>query len=308
MHLFADNNNMSVSHLLLALLVILIWGINFIFVKFALDEMPPLLLCAVRFFMASAPAILFVKLPLSQIKSVALYGFITFALQFSLLFTGMNVGMTPGLASLILQLQVFFSIFFAALFLSEKPYLWQIGGAIIAFAGIILIATHLDSQTSTLGFILILAASASWGFGNLIVKKSNIDMPVLIIWGSFFAFLPTLAFSLFFEGIDNITASYQQLSWKGIVSMLYIVFASTWVAYGLWNWLLKKYTVSAIVPFTLLVPIVAMISSTLILDEPMELWKIISGTLVISGLCISLFGNRLFIKQTRNIKTAFTTE
>ncbi len=112
---------MPFSHLLLALLVVFVWGINFIFVKLSLEEFSPLLLCAVRFLLASVPAVFFIKPPAVPFKIIAGYGLIMFALQFALLFIGLRVGMTPGVASLLMQVQVFFSMFFAIIFLGEQP-------------------------------------------------------------------------------------------------------------------------------------------------------------------------------------------
>ncbi|MDP1604692.1 MAG: EamA family transporter [Legionella sp.] len=286
---------MPISHLFLALLVVVIWGVNFLFVKLALEEISPLLLCALRFLLASVPAIFFIKPPTMPFKRLAAYGLIMFALQFSLLFIGMHAGMTPGMASLIMQVQVFFSMFFASMFLNERPDSWQIGGALVSFMGIGVVALHFDSTISFTGFIFILAAAATWGIGNLITKKTaNISMIALVVWGSFIASLPITLLSLLMEGPANIAASFHHLSWVGTASLLYIVYASTWVGYGVWNWLLSRYPVGIIVPFTLLVPVVGVLSSVLILGEPFTLWKLNAGLLVVTGLCINLLGARFF--------------
>ncbi|MBA2655565.1 MAG: EamA family transporter [Tatlockia sp.] len=285
---------MPLPHLLLALLVVIIWGINFLFVKFALEEITPLFLCAARFILASVPAIFFIKMPAIPFKTVILYGLVMFALQFSFLFLGMHAGMTPGMASLIMQTQVFFSMFFAALILGEKTGIWQIWGALISFAGIGLVAMHFDATISFLGFICILAAAATWGLGNLIIRKNNkISMIALVVWGSFVASLPMLLISLLIEGPKALNTTLHQLTWQGAFSMAYIVYVSTWVGYGVWNWLLSRYAVGTVVPFTLLVPVVGILSSVLILGEIFQFWKLVACLLVISGLFINIFGSRL---------------
>lgn len=286
---------MPLSHLLLTLLVVFIWGVNFIFVKFGLDEMSPLLLCALRFLLASIPAVFFIKPPAVPFRIVAAYGLVMFALQFALLFMGMKVGMTPGMASLLMQVQVFFSIFFAVIFLGEKPTIGQIVGALVSFSGIGLVAVHFDSNITFFGFLLIMAAAASWGIGNLITKKiKSTNLISVIIWGSFIACLPMFLLALIFEGPDSFTYTYEHLTWKGSVSLLYIVYISTWVGYGIWNWLISRYPVGMVVPFTLLVPVVGIVSSILVLGEPFQLWKLVAGLLVISGICINILSTRIF--------------
>jgi len=289
---------MPIAHLFLVLLVVIIWGCNFVFIKFGLNEMHPLLLCAARFLLAFFPAIFFMKRPAIPFKIIIYYGLFTFALQFSLLFWGMHVGIAPGLASLLMQVQVFFSIFFAILFLGETPTRWQVLGALVSFVGIGLVAIHLDNHLSLLGFVLIMAAAASWGFGNLITKKiTKINMLALVVWGSFVAFFPLLLLSLLLEGTDSIVYSFHHLSGLGIFSVIYIAYGSTWIGYGIWNWLLSQHSVAAVAPFTLLVPIVGILSSAFILGEPLQSWKLIAGLLVMTGLCVNLLGATLAARK-----------
>ncbi|HAT1868331.1 TPA: EamA family transporter [Legionella pneumophila] len=296
---------MPFAHLLLALLVVFVWGINFIFVKISLEEFSPLLLCAVRFLLASVPAVFFIKPPAVPFKIIAGYGLIMFALQFALLFIGLRVGMTPGVASLLMQVQVFFSMFFAIIFLGEQPQVGQIIGALISFIGIGVVALHFDHNVSLMGFLCILAAAASWGIGNLITKKiHSVNLIAVIVWSSFVACLPMFILSLVFEGPASFVTTYEHMTWKGIFSVLYIVYISTWVGYGVWNWLISRYPVGMVVPFTLLVPVVGILSSVLILREPFYLWKLVAGLLVISGLCINLLTTRLFVAKTQQPETA----
>lgn len=296
---------MPFAHLLLALLVVFVWGINFIFVKLSLEEFSPLLLCAVRFLLASVPAVFFIKPPAVPFRIIAAYGLIMFALQFALLFIGLRVGMTPGVASLLMQVQVFFSMFFAIIFLGEQPQIGQIIGALIAFIGIGVVALHFDHNVSLMGFLCILAAAASWGVGNLITKKiHSVNLIAVIVWSSFVACLPMFILSLVFEGPASFVTTYEHMTWKGILSVLYIVYISTWVGYGVWNWLIGRYPVGMVVPFTLLVPVVGILSSVFILGEPFYLWKLVAGLLVISGLCINLLTTRLFVAKTQQPETA----
>ncbi len=289
---------MPVFHLFLALLVAIIWGLNFLFVKLALEEISPLLLCVMRFILASIPAIFFIKPPAAPFRVVVLYGLVMFALQFTFLFVGMYVGMTPGMGSVIVQVQAFFSMFFAAVLLGERATIWQVCGALISFAGIGLVAIHFDSNISLLGFICMLSAAIMWGLGNLITKKNkHINMIALVVWASFVAWIPLLIATLIFEGPRSIIDDLQHITWRGTSSIFYIVYASTWVGYGVWNWLVSRHPVGLIVPFTLLIPVVGIVSSVLMLGEPFYLWKLAAGLLVISGLFVNLFGARLFANK-----------
>ena len=102
-----------------------------------------------------------------------------------------------------------------------------------------------------------------------------------------------LLLSFVVEGQHQWIETSHRISWKGIGALCYIVYASTWVGYGLWNWLLARYPVGMVAPFTLLVPVVAMVGSVIFLGEAFYLWKLVAGLLVMSGLCINVLGSRL---------------
>ena len=60
-HLLLMNAQLTPRDLSLALLVILVWGLNFAVIKVGVADMPPLLLGALRYLLAAFPALLFVK-------------------------------------------------------------------------------------------------------------------------------------------------------------------------------------------------------------------------------------------------------
>jgi len=291
---------MQLSHIFLAVLVTIIWGVNFIFVKMGLGQMTPFMLCTARFILVCIPFIFFIKRPAIPFQWIALYGLTMFALQFFLLFMGIRAGMSPGLASLIMQVQIFFSMFFAASLWKELPTVWQIIGALVSFTGIGLVAIHLDNNITLLGFIYVLAAAAAWGMGNVITKAiGKVNTVSLVVWGSFIAGIPMLVLTLYFDGLHSIVVSYQHLDWRGISAVLFIVYVSTWVGYVAWSWLLGRYSVGMVVPFTLLVPIFGLLSSIMVLHEEFQLWKICAGILVMGGLCVNLIGSRYALKNAK---------
>jgi len=256
------------------------------------------MLCAIRFVLASIPFIFFIKPPKLHFKWVAAYGLVMFVLQFFFLFMGIKAGMSPGMASFVMQVQIFFTMLFAALLWKEIPTVWQMIGGFIAFTGIGLIAINLGGTMTVLGFIFVLMAAAAWAFGNVIIKTiGEVNIISLLVWGSFVASIPMVLLSLIIDGPYQIMPNLQQLNWQSIVAIIFIVYASTLSGYGIWGWLLKHYTVSKVVPFTLLIPIFGILSSVVILGEPLQSWKIFAGLLVISGLGINLLGAQLFAKK-----------
>lgn len=286
---------MRIHHFLIALLVITIWGFNFVVVTLGMQNYPPLFLVAIRLFLTCFPIIFFVKKPNVPMKWIITYGLVMFALQFSLIFNGIYYGVSPGLASILHQTQVFFSFILAIFILKEAFNFWQVLGGCLAFSGVILIGLNRGGDVSTVGFLLVLGASLAWAFGNLILKKlGKVEIFSLCVWSSLAAFPVVLFASLLLEGPQTIWQSVIQTSWLNCLSILYLSYLSMLLAYSLWGWLIHQLPLTTVAPFSLLIPIVGILSSVLVLDEALPAWKIIASLLVILGLSISLFGARLW--------------
>lgn len=101
---------MPVTHLMLALAVVFIWGTNFVVIKWGLAEFDPFLFAALRFALCIVPWIFFIPRPAVAWSRLAWFGVLLGAGQFGLLFMAMRADVTPGLASLVMQSQVFFTI------------------------------------------------------------------------------------------------------------------------------------------------------------------------------------------------------
>ena len=81
---------------LLALLVVVVWGLNFVVIKLGLHNMPPLMLAGLRFMLVAFPAIFFVARPKIPFKLLLGYGLTISFGQFAFLFCAIKFGMPAG--------------------------------------------------------------------------------------------------------------------------------------------------------------------------------------------------------------------
>lgn len=283
--------------ILAALVVVIIWGFNFVVIKIGLQGLPPILFTALRFVFAALPMVFFIKRPNVPWRLLAGYAMFQFALQFTLLFSGMQFGFPPGLASLVIQLQAFFTIGLAVLLLGERPLATQILGALIAFSGMALVAANLEARATVIGFLMVVGAGFSWGIGNIFTKRigKDVDALALVAWGSLLAAPPLLAASLAIEGPTAIVAALERVNLTSIGAVLFQSYPTTILGFGIWSMLMRKYPTATIAPFTLLVPVAGMLSAAIVLGEALQWWKIAAGMLVLCGLMLNQFGARLFV-------------
>jgi len=298
--IFMEQQGMSPKDLLLAMVVVLAWGVNFVVIKAGLHGVPPLLLGALRFMLAAFPAVLFVKRPKMPLRWLIAYGATISLGQFAFLFTAMYVGMPAGLASVVLQAQAFFTLGFAALFLHERFHAQNVIGLLTAGAGLALIgleSTGAGAQGMTIaGFLLTLCAACMWALGNIVTKKvGKVDLVGLVVWGSLVPPLPFLLLSYWMEGPQRIGQALAGIGMTSVGAIVYLAFVATLLGYSLWSRLLSKYPASQVAPFSLLVPIVGLASASLLLGERLTAAEIGGAVLVMGGLAVNVFGG--WVKQ-----------
>ncbi|AMA46080.1 EamA family transporter [Pseudomonas monteilii] len=285
---------MPLRDLLLALVVIVVWGLNFVVIKIGLDGLPPMLLGALRFALVAFPAVFFIKRPQLPWRWLIAYGATISLGQFAFLFQAMYSGMPPGLASLVLQSQAFFTLFFAALFLREPLRPASLAGLLVAAGGLALIGSEDSSHVPLLALVLTLCAGAMWGMGNIITRRfGSVDLVALVIWGGLIPPLPFLALSYWLEGPDLIGQALTGIGWHSIGALAYLAFIATMLGYSLWSTLLSRHPAGKVAPFSLLVPVIGLSSSAWLLGERLSAIQGWGALLVMLGLLINVFGARL---------------
>ena len=278
---------MKPAHIALALLVAALWGTNFVAIKIGLGSFPPFLLSSLRFLAVVVPMLFFVGRPCVSWRWILAIGFVFGIVKFGLLFLGMDLGMPAGLSSLVLQAQAPFTVLFAVLLLGERLRVLQIAGMALAAGGLVLIGIERAQETSLIGLLLVIAAACAWGYANILMKQAKApNMLNLVVWVSVVPPLPMAGLSLLFEGPDRVLATLSGLTLSGILSVLYIAWASTIVGFTLWVYLLKQYSASLVAPFSLMVPIFGIAVSALVLGEALSVLEIAAGILTLIGLLL----------------------
>lgn len=283
-----------------AIIVIVVWGLNFVVMKWGLDKLSPLLLCALRFAAASLPLLLLVRPPKNLSWGVlAAYGLVQGVGQFGLLFTGMKLGMPAGMASVVLQTQAFITMLMAAAFLQEKPRRWQWMGLLIAIAGLVLIGVAHGEGASDMtltGFVLTVGAAAMWAGSNLLTrvaaKQGSYEPVSFIVWTSIFPIIPLLLLSWWMEGSEAMVTQLQSIGWRELGVIAYLAFFSTLLGYGLWTRLLQRYAASTVAPLSLLVPVIGLLSAMLLLGESPSGLQCLGTLGVLLGMVVNQFGGR----------------
>ncbi|MEU0095260.1 EamA family transporter [Kribbella sp. NPDC006257] len=284
---------MNPRHVLLALAVVVVWGVNFVVIEVGLEGFPPLLFSALRFFFAAVPAIFLLGRPRVAWRYVIAVGLALGVAKFGLLFIAMDHGVPAGLASLVLQSQVIFTLLFAVLVLRERPRRTQVAGIAIAFLGLVLIMLDGGLSAPLGALALVIAAGVCWGVSNTVTRHAKPkDTLRFMVWVSAVAVLPLLSLSLLTEGAGRDLEALRNISLTGVGAIGYLSFVATLFGFGVWGFLLRTYDASTVAPFSLLVPVVGMAAAWVLRGEAVGLQQALAAVLIIGGMACTVIRRR----------------
>jgi len=274
----------------LALLVVALWGVNYAVIKVGLRGISPFVLGALRMIFTAFPAIFFVRRPKLPFRIFAGFALTTFLGQFSLLFLAIKIGMPSGLSSVVQQSQVFFTVLLAAIVFHERPRIAQLVGMFVAAAGLAVIGAESGTSFPLAGFVLTIAAAASWAVGNLVSRSLSRHGPVsglaFVVWAALIPPLPFFALARAVEGPHAIAGSFRAMGAMSWGAVGYLAFGATLGGFGLWNRLLKVYPAAQVARFALLLPVIGLACGTALLGEPLGSWQLAGSALVVLGVAL----------------------
>src|ERR1700748_136442 len=278
---------MPLTHLLLALSVVAIWGTNFVVIRWGLDAFAPYTFAALRYTFSFLPFIFFVKRPAMTWSKLTGFGVLIGVGQFGLLFWAMRSDISPGLASLVIQSQVFFTIGLSAMLYRDRLKALQWPAFALAVGGLAIVASHVSTQSgvTAFGVMLVIGAAIAWSLCNLIARAAGrVDALGFMVWSSPFAAVPLWIITLLQNGTQPVADSLARAGWVPWLAVAWQATGNTLFGYGVWNWLLARHSPSAVTPTALLVAGFGLDRAGLALHEGLPMWKLGAAALVMGGV------------------------
>ena len=270
-------------HMLLILVIMVLWGLNFAVAKTGLQQLPPIFLVAARFLLVAILLLPFAKRPHGQWGAVFAIAVTLGLLHFSFMFNGLKT-IDAATAAIAIQLQVPFAALLAAVFFKDKLGWRRALGMTIAFLGVAVIAGEPRLKGHYLALSFVLTACAIWAISNVMIKRlENVDGITLNAWMAAFATPMLFVASWVME--DGQFEAVRQADFWAYFAVVYQAVAVV-IGYGCWYWLLQRYQMNQIMSSTLLVPLFGVLSGVIFLGESLTVNLISGGIMTIAGVGI----------------------
>lgn len=275
---------------LTTLFVTAIWGVAFVGIKQVLRASPPLTVAGARFLLAGAllvpvarravPRARAAGLRAPTLREVLVVGLLQSTALYGLGFLGSQRA-TAGASALLLNTNPVMVAILAVPLLGDRLRPRAVAGVVTAVAGVTLISVR-SGLGSPLGVAFLLLGALGWAGASIAVKRlGRVDLLSLSAWQMLAGGLPLFLAGLAFEHqAPQPTAS--AVGW-----FVFLVIPGTAVNFVLWFRLLERYSAGAMTSWLFLIPLFAVISGAVLLDEPVG-WRVVAGgALVVAGVALT---------------------
>ena len=271
--------------------VVVIWGVNNAAAKLATETLPPLLVGAMRFGLAAACLIPFVRPPFPNWKSLLIIVGVGGPIHYGLIYLAFWLAQDVSPVSVAAQLWVPFTALFAFLLLRERLSRPALIGMGIAFAGVAWMTLDPHAIADWKAILVGIAASAAWAMTTVIARRTT-SIPPLKMQGLLaLVALPTLAFgsAVFEEGQMQAIRDADALVWACVIwaGLVSSVMATTLVF-----WLVQKREAGRVTPYLLATPVVSILIGWLFMGDVLTPQILTGAALTIGGVAVVALAER----------------
>lgn len=273
-------------------LVVILWGVNSVSIKYLTQYFPPLALAPIRLCLASGlllPIVFYrygFRRPPRQVwLPIAGVAFFCIFLHQIALTTGIKA--TSGThAVIILGSNPMFTVLLAGVFLKEPFTVAKGLGIALGIGGLLfVVAGNTQGEASVVGDLIMFIATITFVIGSFFVKKATATVSPLEItaYSHSVAAIALLMLGLFI----NPAWSYGgELHAWSIAVLLFSSFISTAVGALLWNMAIEKVGASTASLFQNASPVIGVMASAFFLGEQLYWQHFAALTLVILGVSL----------------------
>ena len=279
---------MPIKDIIIAISIPCLWGFGFVIAKPGMEQLPPLLINGLRWWLAGLILVWWFPVPRNLFKEILILSFVACTLQYGLTFSGLNL-VEASSAIIIVQFEVPFGVLAAFLILKEKPPLKNLLGLLIAGAGLFILTGAPNLEGQSLGITLLLSGAAVWALGQIIAKSitGKINGIALTAWVGIMSGPQLVLASALIDGNTiNYITSANSIAW---LIVIYQATLMTALGYSLWYFLLSKYPVNKVMPIHLLLPFTGVLAAVFLLGERPDIKVYFGGIIIIIGVAIILY-------------------
>jgi drug/metabolite transporter (DMT)-like permease len=273
-----------------------VWGSTWLFIKLGLEDLPPFGFAGMRFLVAIVPLAILVRwrrvrLPrnVADWRMIAVTGLLTFGLDYGLVFWG-EQHISSGLTAILFTTFPLFGLLFAHLVLPAEPLrARKLAGVLLGIVGVAVIYADqlsLGDPLASLGALAVVVGAAAAALASVMLKArgTHLDPTVLTTGQMAFGLVPLLAVGLSTEG----NPLHYRWTPLAVTSLFYLALVGSALTFVLWYRLIQVIEVTKAQLIPLFNTVVAVLLGWVVLDERIGVRGVIGAAAVLGGLALTL--------------------
>ena len=273
------------NDLIAILLINVTWGLNIVAVKLSVDIIAPFAAAFLRQMIVFLICLPWLRIVPGKMTILLTLGLLGGALFFVPLNMALSMADNPATIAIAGQLGAPFALILSIIFLGDRIGLPRFAGIAMAFAGVALLAFDPKAADDAPALALTALASLFWAISSLLQRQlAGVPVPVLYAWIGLMGSVTLAPIAMIYEpqAMANLS-TVPAIAW---VAVAFSGLCSTLIGQGGMAWLLQRHTISAVIPFTLLAPVVSVIAAALFFRTPVTGMMILGGIIVLGGVAI----------------------
>jgi drug/metabolite transporter (DMT)-like permease len=274
------------------LILCLIWGSTWLFIKLGLEDLPPFTFAGIRFVIAATILFGIIKvygftLPRSRSDwgLLAITGVLSFSFNYGAVFWGEQY-VSSGLSAVLQATIPLFGLVIAHFFLpAERMTTLRILGVLMGVLGVGVVFSnqlHASGPNALAGSVVIVTGAACTAYANVLVKGRAKHLNPAILAGAqmVFGLIPLLLAGVFLEG-NPFRFHWTRMA---VVALVYLAIVGSVVAFLLYYWLVQHMDVTKTMLIALVTPVTAVLLGMVVLNEQLNWRTFAGGALIICGI------------------------
>jgi drug/metabolite transporter (DMT)-like permease len=270
------------------LILCVIWGSTWLFIKLGLENLPPITFAGIRFVIACVILFFYIRLRGIALPDnrrdwglLALTGVLSFSFNYGLVFWG-EQHISSGLAAVLQATLPAFGLVIAHFHLPGERMTWsKIFGVVLGFCGVAVVFSNqlaIAGGKALAGCVALVLSALFAAYSNVLVKAYGRRLEPAILSGGqmFFGLIPLLLIGIPLEGNPF------QFHWTptALVALVYLAVVGSVIAFMLYYWLVQNMDVTKTMLISLVTPVVAVVLGMVVLGEDLS-WRTIAGGIMI---------------------------
>ncbi len=277
---------MKISHLLIALMVMILFGSSYPVGKIGLDmSMSPFQFATIRILSMMILLLPFLKLASlkkENFKYVIWYGLLLGVGLYPLMYLALLYTKSTSSVILIMQFSIPIGVLLGSIVLKENVSRQRWYLITLVLIGMALICFEPTVLSTPIALIFGFVAAVCYGIASMISRKiANFSAIEVNGWMAAIGLPAIILTSVLFDTRD--LSELLQFSWQTYLPAVYSGVAISCGAQVLMLWLYKHYDVQVVLPLYSLFPVFGVLLTVLILQEKISFMIVLGGLIVISG-------------------------